>query len=220
MVPRAAADGFGREYAESAARSGRRSTLGVGGRKGDRGAGNGAAMRIAPLPSASIPKTDDGRRTIRDVCRITHHNDEAHIGAVASYWRFAPRRSKTAFPARPNRDRLPETSVRDRLTNMRDSTVDCRSLTRPPVRVIRFVIESAPSRSRSSPGTLARFAGMLEQVFSRRRHRHQRESRRPDRRGRIGSRRCRRLGGPLPQAQMVLDIAQRFADVVRPVARP
>jgi ADP-ribosylglycohydrolase len=53
------------------------------GRKGERAAGNGAAMRIAPLAFWLDPSNPLDRRTIRDVCRITHHNDEAYAGALA-----------------------------------------------------------------------------------------------------------------------------------------
>ncbi|WP_425614459.1 ADP-ribosylglycohydrolase family protein [Anatilimnocola sp. NA78] len=55
----------------------------LAGAKGERAAGNGAAMRIAPLAFRLNPFEDDDRRTIRDVCRITHHHDEAYIGALA-----------------------------------------------------------------------------------------------------------------------------------------
>lgn len=50
---------------------------------GERAAGNGAAMRIAPLAFVLDPDCDDDRRTIRDVCRITHRNDEAYVGGLA-----------------------------------------------------------------------------------------------------------------------------------------
>jgi len=46
-------------------------------------AGNGAAMRIAPLAFVLDPLSSSDRVTIRDVCRITHHSDEAYIGALA-----------------------------------------------------------------------------------------------------------------------------------------
>ena len=46
-------------------------------------AGNGAAMRIAPLAFFLDPNTMGDRRLLRDVCRITHKNDEAFVGALA-----------------------------------------------------------------------------------------------------------------------------------------
>ena len=53
------------------------------GRKGEMAAGNGAAMRIAPLAFCLDPHDLADRRVIRDVCRITHHNEEAYAGALA-----------------------------------------------------------------------------------------------------------------------------------------
>ncbi len=51
-------------------------------RSGEYAAGNGAAMRIAPLAF----KNDVDRFTIADVCKITHKNDEAYTGALAVYY--------------------------------------------------------------------------------------------------------------------------------------
>lgn len=53
------------------------------GRKGEYAAGNGAAMRIAPLAFCLNPKDNGARQVIRDVSRITHHSEEAFIGALA-----------------------------------------------------------------------------------------------------------------------------------------
>jgi ADP-ribosyl-[dinitrogen reductase] hydrolase len=53
------------------------------GRKGEMAAGNGAAMRAAPLGFLLIPTSDGDRTQLRDICRITHHSDEAYIGALA-----------------------------------------------------------------------------------------------------------------------------------------
>jgi ADP-ribosyl-[dinitrogen reductase] hydrolase len=55
----------------------------LAGANGEFAAGNGAAMRIAPLAFLLDPKSPDDRILIRDVCRITHHNDEAYVGALA-----------------------------------------------------------------------------------------------------------------------------------------
>lgn len=49
------------------------------GRTGEYAAGNGAAMRIASL--AFYPSIS--REVIRDICRITHRNDEAYAAALA-----------------------------------------------------------------------------------------------------------------------------------------
>jgi len=55
----------------------------LAGAKGEMSAGNGAAMRIAPLAFYLDSEVDEDRRLIRDVCRITHHNEEAYVGALA-----------------------------------------------------------------------------------------------------------------------------------------
>jgi ADP-ribosylglycohydrolase len=47
------------------------------GRRGEYAAGNGAAMRIAPIAF----KENLENSIIRDICIITHNNDEAYIGA-------------------------------------------------------------------------------------------------------------------------------------------
>jgi ADP-ribosylglycohydrolase len=40
-------------------------------------------MRIAPLAFLLNPADPTDRTVIRDVCRITHHSDEAYVGALA-----------------------------------------------------------------------------------------------------------------------------------------
>jgi ADP-ribosylglycohydrolase len=51
------------------------------GRRGEFAAGNGAAMRIAPLAFCeNISKSQ-----IRDICSITHNNDEAYVGAYSIF---------------------------------------------------------------------------------------------------------------------------------------
>ncbi|NJO90042.1 MAG: hypothetical protein HC831_14655, partial [Chloroflexia bacterium] len=87
------------------------------GRQGEFAAGNGAAMRIAPL--AFIEKID--RTTIRDVCRITHKNDEAYCGALIIYyavnWSFLKKDSlKNLVKKIP--DEIPDTLVKDRLLHI------------------------------------------------------------------------------------------------------
>ena len=49
------------------------------GRKGEYAAGNGAAMRIAPIAFCE----EIQKSIIRDICIITHNNDEAYIGAFS-----------------------------------------------------------------------------------------------------------------------------------------
>jgi ADP-ribosylglycohydrolase len=92
------------------------------GAKGERAAGSGAAMRIAPLAFFCAPREEDARRTIRDVCRITHHNDEAYVGALAviiavraaasGSWPRDPGLIETVITG------LPDSGVRDRLREL------------------------------------------------------------------------------------------------------
>ncbi|MEM7356897.1 MAG: ADP-ribosylglycohydrolase family protein, partial [Acidobacteriota bacterium] len=91
----------------------------LAGRKGEKSAGNGAAMRIAPLAFFCDPTSAEDRVLIRDVCRITHHNDEAYVGALAVL--LAMREiladgdsSRELLTRRVVRD-LPDTRVRDQL---------------------------------------------------------------------------------------------------------
>ncbi len=86
----------------------------LAGRKGERAAGNGAAMRIAPLAFCLDPLAEESRRLIRDVCRITHHSDEAYVGAFAvvlAVGAAAGGERSLEWVA----SQLPDTSVRDRL---------------------------------------------------------------------------------------------------------
>ena len=50
------------------------------GKKGEQAAGNGSAMRIAPLAFA-MQEVD--RQMLRDISRITHHHEEAYAGSLA-----------------------------------------------------------------------------------------------------------------------------------------
>src|SRR6185436_13089038 len=90
----------------------------LSGARGERAAGNGAAMRIAPLALVLDPDQPAQRQTLRDVCRITHHNDEAWAGALAVTCavRFAIRPGYDfAALLTDVADRLPDSRVRDRL---------------------------------------------------------------------------------------------------------
>jgi len=92
------------------------------GRKGDRAAGNGAAMRIAPLAFRLDLGESRGRQLLRDVCRITHHNDEAYSGglAIALAIQAACSEAWTGGPgliAQIARQ-LPNSAVRDRVAEL------------------------------------------------------------------------------------------------------
>jgi ADP-ribosylglycohydrolase len=91
------------------------------GRQGEFAAGNGAAMRIAPLAFLN-----PSRQTIADVCRITHRNDEAYIAALAvceciraiidNKW---PQNGQLIPQII---DSLPDTQVKDKLLLLNDET--------------------------------------------------------------------------------------------------
>lgn len=85
------------------------------GRKGEMAAGNGAAIRIAPLAFALDPSTRIGRLRIRDVSRITHHSDEAYVGALALCLAIHDVLHGRTIRLVDLASRLPDTRVRDRL---------------------------------------------------------------------------------------------------------
>jgi ADP-ribosyl-[dinitrogen reductase] hydrolase len=91
----------------------------LAGARGEFAAGNGAAMRIAPLAFLLNPTDPRDRIMIRDVCRITHHSDEAYVGALAvvlairsvlsgAWWE-----NRSFLAATVNS--LPDSAVRDRI---------------------------------------------------------------------------------------------------------
>jgi ADP-ribosyl-[dinitrogen reductase] hydrolase len=94
----------------------------LAGSRGEYAAGNGAAMRIAPLAFLLEPAIPQNRTIIRDVCRITHHNDEAYIGALAVILAlrsildgsWSADRSFLAIV----RSSLPDSAVRDRIEEL------------------------------------------------------------------------------------------------------
>jgi len=97
------------------------------GRSGEYAAGNGAAMRIAPL---AFKKYVD-RLTIRDVCNITHKNDEAYSGALAIFYAINSAITETwignddLIPIVI--DKIPDSLVRDKLielNNIKDLSLD------------------------------------------------------------------------------------------------
>lgn len=85
------------------------------GRTGEYAAGNGAAMRIAPLAFLE----NISKAQIRDICFLTHKNEEAYVGALVviiaiqeilkENWNGENNLLSFIIP------KLPDTSVRDRL---------------------------------------------------------------------------------------------------------
>jgi ADP-ribosylglycohydrolase len=93
----------------------------LAGAKGEMAAGNGAAMRIAPLAFHLDPAITDQRQIIRDVCRITHHNEESYAGALAIVVAIRSLAFDSSSPTRLLANvsgSLPDSRVRDRLGEM------------------------------------------------------------------------------------------------------
>ena len=91
----------------------------LSGAKGERSAGNGAAMRVAPLAFVLDLGDESQRRLLRDVCRITHHHDEAYVGALAVAFAIRLASSSGYVFSSLLTDvatLLPDSQVRDRLT--------------------------------------------------------------------------------------------------------
>ncbi len=102
------------------------------GRSGEYAAGNGAAMRIAPLAFFK----NITRENIRDACRITHRNDEAYTGALAIVISLQAIITETWTGDNNLFDliipELPDTRVRDRLIeiNAINNQADIKSIAR------------------------------------------------------------------------------------------
>lgn len=100
----------------------------LSGARGEMAAGNGAAMRIAPLAFTLDPFSTEARTTIRDICRITHHSDEAYIGALAVLVAMHSTPSKSGLFGRIS-EALPDSRVRDRMLNFSgispSASLDC-----------------------------------------------------------------------------------------------
>ena len=129
----------------------------LAGRQGDRAAGNGAAMRIAPLAFMLDATLPESRRTIRDVCRITHHNDEAYAGALAVILEIQ------GLPL----SQLPDTNVRDRILEYQalNDNIEIIDAARR-FGSSGYIVESIPLAifAARRVGKLS-FAGILEQII-------------------------------------------------------
>jgi len=88
---------------------------GIAGARGEMAAGNGGAMRIAPLAFVLDAKSD--RQIIRDVVSITHRNDEAYLGALAVVVALQnPNATSPSDLLQRVAGELPDSRVRDNLS--------------------------------------------------------------------------------------------------------
>jgi ADP-ribosyl-[dinitrogen reductase] hydrolase len=114
------------------------------GNSGERAAGNGGAMRIAPL---AFKRTME-RITIKDVCSITHKNDEAYTGALAIYYAVVCAHTGnwtggTDLIENVTKN-LPDTNVRERLTEfskLKDRSIEDIGKLYPAT---GYVVDSVP----------------------------------------------------------------------------
>jgi ADP-ribosylglycohydrolase len=94
----------------------------LAGSRGEYAAGSGAAMRIAPLAFLLDLTQAANRKALRDVCRITHHNDEAYVGALAVALAIQAIVKGTSFPHESFLsmavNSLPDSAVRDRIVEL------------------------------------------------------------------------------------------------------
>ena len=187
----------------------------LAGRKGDRAAGNGAAMRIAPLAFCTEPNTCEGRQLIRDVCRITHHNDEAYVGALAIILAIQASMDSPGTPLLSKvASSLPDSVVRDRLLALAGAEMTIREAASKNG-TSGFVADSVPLALFASQQVFRiGFAETLDQLI--------RVGGDTDT---IASMACQVAGAALgleslpgdllerlPERELVLDVANRFAD--------
>jgi ADP-ribosylglycohydrolase len=174
-------------------------------------------MRIAPLAFCVDPTADESRQVIRDICRITHHSDEAYAGALAIV--LAVRAAKTGEQSLEwIASHLPDTLVRDRLLSYAALPND-ESILGAGRRygVSGHVVESVPFALYAScqVGRVG-FASMLEQVIAMGGDADTNASLACQVAGTsLGFGRLPpELLQNLPQAELVLGIAQEFAKCV------
>lgn len=94
------------------------------GRKGEFGAGNGSAMRIAPFAFYDKYTRDD----IRNFSKMTHKNDEAYVGALSIYLILKQIIKNETFDFKQTINdliiELPDTNVRDRIIELNENYLD------------------------------------------------------------------------------------------------
>ena len=173
-------------------------------------------MRVAPLAFCLDPQAEESRRLIRDVCRITHHNDEAYAGALAVV--LAVRAAGPGLSLDRIVRQLPDTSVRDRLMSYAALApgVGLADAARR-FGTSGYVAESVPFALFAACRVAELgFAGMLEQVIAAGGDTDTNAALAGQVAGTaLGF--CRlpnELLERLPQPEMVLGIAREFAEVV------
>jgi ADP-ribosylglycohydrolase len=130
----------------------------LSGARGEMAAGNGAAMRIAPLAFILDPADRSARTFVRDVARITHHSDEAYVGALAVLVAIHQLRHGSTIELPAIAEHLPDSRVRDRLLEIAAASDD--SLSRLAIRfgASGYVVDTVPlalvAAARMTPATM------------------------------------------------------------------
>jgi ADP-ribosylglycohydrolase len=115
------------------------------GRKGERAAGNGAAMRAAPLAFVLDFSDPRQRKLFWDLCRITHHNEEAYCGALAVVLSIQSVLQHGQWNWSDLIAKLPDSGTRDRLRVFSDFSDDDSLLDiARKYRCSGYVVESVP----------------------------------------------------------------------------
>ena len=115
----------------------------MSGASGERAAGNGAAMRVAPLALFLDPNNTQNKQVIRDVCRITHRNDEAYLGGLSIVFAIRCKDLDRSLLGRLA-GFLPDSQIRDRLIQIDEQRWGFSELVKrkPPT---GFVVDSVPA---------------------------------------------------------------------------
>lgn len=120
----------------------------LSGAGGEQSAGNGAAMRIAPLAFFLDPGLEEERATIRHVSRITHRNDEAYVGALAVILAIragiAGEWSRNSSALHRVAQQLPDTNVRDGLLEAAKMVHEPIAIAATELGASGYVAESVP----------------------------------------------------------------------------
>lgn len=134
------------------------------GRRGEHAAGNGAAMRIAPVALALDAHDPLDRVRARDVCRVTHHSDEAWAGALAMW--LALDASLAGALADPSYlpgvvSGLPDSRTRDVLSGLVDAPAQDVATLTARTGTGGYTPESVPLAIAAAPWAAADFEGTL-----------------------------------------------------------
>jgi len=130
----------------------------LAGARGERAAGNGAAMRIAPVAFFLDPSVPAERTTIRDITRITHHHEEAYVGALAVVFAIRHAAARQSLSLADIASHLPDSRVRDNLLKLSSSA----ELALPEMATL---VGTSGSAAESVPFALAIVPRMIAEGF-------------------------------------------------------